>query len=190
MPRAKTNILNAIGIAENKIAIAKKVVRKRNSFVVQRDKCVLAISKCNQQLTELLGIDVSKSIISVGGNGKKRGPKLGTKRIKQDTLINFIHKVMIRSKTCTVEEIGNKVKKAGYKTHQKNDQNFRSTLGAVLRADPEIKHGRKRGTWILKPAVSKREKVRKKKKKTTEKTTQAATKETVQETTEKTTQVA
>lgn len=184
MPKVKTNILSAIGIAESKIAVAKKVVRKRNGFVTQRDRCIAAISKCNQQLAELLGIDVSKSVISASGNGKKRGPKLGSRRIKQDKLISFIHKAMTPGKTCTVKEIRNGVKKAGYKTHQKDDQNFRSTLGAVLRADPKIKHGRKRGTWILKPAVSrvkkvkKEEKEKKEKKETTAKTEQ--TKETVQ----------
>jgi len=164
MVRAGNNILNAIGIVESKIARAKKLLRARKNLVEQRDKCIAAVSKCEQRIADLLGIDISSEAIdSFNGNGKKRGPKLGTKRFKQQKLSIFVHKVMKPGKTCTVVEIEKAIRKIGYKTHQKNSQHFRSTIGAVLREDPRVKHGKKRGTYILKPAAVKRVKKEKKK---------------------------
>jgi len=147
-------LVEAIDTAEARITQAKRMVKQRNKLAAKSTKVSAEVTQYDKQIAKLLGIS------SLGKNvsGKKRGPKLGTKRFKQDSLVSFIHKAMTPGKSMDVKAIRSAVKKKGYKTHQKNDLNFRSTIGAALRNDPKVKHGKKRGTYIfeIKPAVSKK----------------------------------
>ncbi|KKN52818.1 hypothetical protein LCGC14_0608650 [marine sediment metagenome] len=144
-----SNMLNVIETAEARIGKAKKMVKERNKLAAKQTEVSAEVTEYDKQIAKLLGVS------SLGKNvpGKKRGPKLGTKKIKQNSLVSFIRRSMTTGKEMDVKEIRNAVKRRGYKTHQKNDVNFRSTIGAALRNDSRVKHGRKRGTYILKPAV-------------------------------------
>ena len=145
----KNNILEAIETAEARISKAKKIVKQRNKLAAKQTKVSAEVGKYDKQIAKLLGV----SVLCKETPGKKRGPKIGSKKFKQDSLISFIHKTMTPGTAMDVKAIRNAVKKKGYKTHQKDDLNFRSTIGAALRNDPQVKHGRKRGTYILKSAV-------------------------------------
>ena len=166
----KSNILDAVETASARISKAKKLIKQRNKLAAQNSKVSAEVSKFDKQIAILLGVSALGKNIS----GKKRGPKLRTKRFKQPSLVSFIYKTMKPGKAMDVKSIRNAVKKNGYKTHQKNELNFRSTIGAALRNDPRVKHGKKRGTYILKTAV-----VSGNKKKTTTKKRTATKKTTV-----------
>lgn len=83
----------------------------------------------------------------------RRGPRPGMKRIAQDPLAVFVKKVMRPGERLAPRDVADRVRKAGYRTRQKNMIFFRATVGVALKRAPGIrKTGR--GQFILRAAVT------------------------------------
>lgn len=131
------------------VAAVKKNVTVAEKMLHERDGLVKRLDKIDNSILNLVNSANGRNVVR---SGKKRGPKLGTKKIKQNPLPTFILKVMKSGKQMSPKEITEKVRKTGYKTQQKNLTNFRSTVGAVLRDLKGIRRAG-RAKYVYKPVV-------------------------------------
>ncbi|MFW6024979.1 MAG: hypothetical protein ACOCRX_01425 [Candidatus Woesearchaeota archaeon] len=130
----------------------------------QIDNEVQTVRKTLNTLEKQLGKFPS---LDASSPNKKRGPKKGTKHYKNEVpLREAVKKVMKPGVSMSPKKIAEKVHNMGFKTKQKNEQHFRSSIGVILRQDNSIKKI-KRGRYMLASKNNKNEANKKKAKKQT-----------------------
>lgn len=150
----------------------KKLKARRQKVVKNRKELTSKINDLDAKIEEVLSSSITR------GPGRprksKRGPKAGTKRVKNEApLKEFIQKVMEPGVEMTAPDVSKKLKKAGFKTGTKEKQHFHSTIGNQLRKLPSVKkvgHGK----YVLKPAVAISKKKSKRKRSNTKKASATA----------------
>lgn len=125
----------------------KRLQTKRKRLVGKKKDIVSQIKEVDQEIKT----SSKRGPVRPPKVSSRPGPKLGMKRIDQKSLVVFVKRVMKPGQKMAVKDVADKVKKAGYRTRQKNMTFFRATVGVALKNTSGIKKAG-RGHFIFRPA--------------------------------------
>jgi len=135
------------------VAERKRLRTKRTKLVAKRISIENEIKNVEKKISKSQKTVASRPVGRPKKN--KRGPKVGTKRVKNKApLKEFIEKVMKPGIGMTAPEVHAKLEKAGYKTKTADVQHFHSTIGGVFRKSAAIKRVG-HGLYAFTPSITK-----------------------------------